>query len=167
MERRYACHVLNVTKHEALPVTYVGMSANAQDREHSKDLTKFRAALSEDLRSGRKTVVILDLRRSSVLSTSQRWMTALWMKEVAPLFERTTFGIVFIVQSALVRGVLSALLWVQPKGIPYAMVSDLDSAVLWAISCMEDADVNLSSEPRENLRIVLNDALSRLCHDAA
>ncbi|HTU59038.1 MAG TPA: hypothetical protein VMF89_11405, partial [Polyangiales bacterium] len=114
-----------------------------------------------------KTVIILDLRRSSVLSTSQRWMTALWMKEVAPLFERTTFGTVFIVESALVRGVLSALLWVQPKGTPYAMVGDLDSAVLWAISCMEEASVNLSTEPRENLRTELTDELARWYCDVA
>jgi hypothetical protein len=159
--------VLKVTKHTVLPLTYVGMSANAQDREYSRDLANFRTALSEDLRAGRKTVVILDLRRSSVLSTSQRWMTGVWMKEVAPLFESTTFGTVFIVESALARGVLSALLWVQPKGTPYALVADLDSAVLWAISCMEDARVNLSIESRETLRTVLNDELGRLSRDAA
>jgi hypothetical protein len=159
--------VLKVTKHTVLPLTYVGMSANAQDRQHNRDLANFRAALSEDLRVGRKTVVILDLRRSSALSPSQRWMTGVWMKEVAPLFESTTFGTVFIVQSALVRGVLSTLLWVQPKGTPYAIVAELDSAVLWAISCMEDARVNLSTEPRESLRAELNDELSRLYREAA
>jgi hypothetical protein len=159
--------VLKVTKHTVLPLTYVGMSANVQDREHKKDLANFRAALNEDLRADRKTVVILDLRRSSALSTSQRWMTGVWMKEVAPLFESTTFGTVFIVESALVRGVLSALLWVQPKGTPYALVADLDSAVLWAISCMEDARVHLSIAPRETLRTALNDELGRLYRGAA
>lgn len=159
--------MLKVTKLPALPLTYVGLSANEHDGEYNRDLAGFRSALTEDLRAGRKTVVILDLRRSSALSTSQRWMTGVWMKEVAPLFESTTFGTVFVVESALVRGVLSALLWVQPKGTPYAIVADLDSAVLWAISCMEDARVNLSIEPRETLRTVLNDELERLSRDAA
>ena len=159
--------MLKVTKHGVLPLTYVGMSASAQDREYNKDLASFRAALNEDLRAERKTVVILDLRRSSVLTTSQRWMTGVWMKEVTPLFERATFGTVFIVESALARGMLSALLWVQPKGTPYTIVANLDGAVLWAISCMEEARVNLSAEPRETLRTVLTDELDRLYREAA
>lgn len=143
------------------------MGSTPHDGEHANDLARFRAALSEDRRTGRKTVVVLDLRRTNVLTTSQRWMTALWMKEVAPLFERTTFGTVFIVESALVRGVLSTLLWFQPKGTPYAIVRDPDEAAQWAIECMDGAGVNISAELRANLKATLQDELARLSVDAA
>jgi hypothetical protein len=159
--------VLQVTKHALVPLTYVGMGSTPHDPEYAKNLASFRAALTEDLRDGRKTVVVLDLRRATALSTSQRWMTGLWMKEVAPLFERTTFGTVFIVESALVRGVLSTLLWVQPKGTPYAIVRDQNEAVLWALECMENAGVDLSVEMRPSLQVSLQDDLARLSRDAA
>ena len=94
-------------------------------------------------------------------------MTGLWMKEMAPLFERTTFGTVFIVESALVRGVLSTLLWVQPKGTPYAIVRDLNEAVLWTLECMSQAGVDLAVEARPSLQVSLQDDLARLSRDAA
>jgi hypothetical protein len=143
------------------------MGATSHDREHAKDLASFRAALSEDQRTGRKTVIVLDLRRSAGLTPHQRWMTALWMKEVAPLFQTTTFGTVFIVESALVRGVLSTLLWVQPKGTPYAIVRDVEEAVAWTIACMNEAGVVLPAEVSTNLNAALQNELARLHHDAA
>lgn len=163
----YNVIVLQVTKHALVPLTYVGMGSTTNDREHAKDLASFRAALNEDLRTGRKTVVVLDLRRATVMTTSQRWMTGLWMKEVHSLFGRTTYGTVFIIESALVRGVLSTLLWVQPKGTPYAIVRDQNEAVLWALDCLDQAGVDLSVELRPSLRVTLQDELTRLSRDAA
>lgn len=164
---RYNGNVLQVTKHQVVPVTYVGMGATAQDRDLAEALGSFRGTLHEDQRAGRKTVIILDLRRSTVLTTSQRWMTAMWMKEVTPLFMHTTFGTVFIVESALMRGVLMALLWVQPKGTPYAIVADLNEAVHWAFECMDGANISLSSEVRKSLEASLQDELARVYRNAA
>lgn len=143
------------------------MGATQHDREHAQALGAFRAALSEDQRTGRKTVVVLDLRRSTVLTPSQRWMTAVWMKEVTPLFERTTFGTVFIVESALVRGVLSTLLWVQRGGTPYAIVRDQDAAMRWALERLDHAGVSLPGEVTANLQAILQDELARFSSDAA
>lgn len=159
--------VFRITKHESAPLNYVQMWGERTDAELMESLARLRAALVEDLQAGRKSVVLLDLRNAGVLTPEQRRSTAEWMKRVTDLFRRATFGTVFVVESALVRGVLTALLWFQPRGTPYEVVRDLDEAMRWAIACLDEAHVAVPSDLRRDLGKIFEPQLHAQAIDTA
>ena len=159
--------MFRVAKLDIAPLTYVDFSVANNDREMTEHLNRVRALLVEDQRLERKSLIVLDLRRSRVLTTSQRRITAVWMKDITPLYKRTTLGTAFIVESTLVRGVLHALLWMQPEGTPYAVVRDLDAAVAWAVKRFDEMQVPLPESVRGNLSAILAEQLGQQAPEVA
>ena len=58
-------------------------------------------------------------------------MHAEWMKRHEEMMRGRTAGIAFVIESALVRGGLTAVLWLAPLPCPHVVVKTLDDAIVW------------------------------------
>lgn len=69
---------------------------------------------------------------------------ALWIHANGEAMQRVVRAIAFITPSALVRGVVRAVLHFQTIPVPYASFSDLEEGVAWAREQMRAPDVATS-----------------------
>lgn len=111
--------------HPLVVVRFLGVLTDDQFAQYLDDLTR-------NLERRQKTVVILDARRSGATPAAQRRMQADWLKEYEPLLRQYTLGTAFVISSRVVRGILTAILWVQPLPSEHVVVSTLAEALAWA-----------------------------------
>jgi hypothetical protein len=112
-----------------LPIVTVTFDGLATDAEFDAYLdTMSRTVL--DRRE--MTVTILDARASGRAPASQRKKQADWLKQHEHRLRQYSLGTAFVIDSPLVRGVLTAILWVQPMATAYTIVGTLEAAERWA-----------------------------------
>jgi hypothetical protein len=54
-----------------------------------------------------------------------------WIKQNQDLLRRYSLGAALVIQSPIVRGMLKAILWIQPMPQPYAVFSTVEGALGW------------------------------------
>ncbi len=96
--------------------------------------------------AGTRYIAVLDASIGIRLTPLQRKMYADWMREVDPLLRQCLAGAAFVMPNPLVRGALTAILWVVPLSAPYTVHKSLDEALRWAIDLAREADLPLSPE---------------------
>ena len=106
------------------PVVRVTMEGELTDAQFAAYL----ADLDRNLRRREYTVVVLDALKAESTPARQRRMQAEWMKTNEGLLRRYTLGTVMMLGSPVMRGVLTAILWIQPIPTPYAVVGSLEEA---------------------------------------
>src|SRR5437868_3691747 len=87
---------------------------------------------------------------SLVLSDNLKmWETAVlrrqadWIKSNYDLLQRYSVGAALVLQSPLVRGMLKAILWIQPMPQPHLVCSNVDEGLRWLRSRFLAANVNV------------------------
>lgn len=115
------------------PVSCLRPIGHPSDQELAESLQTITELLESELRLRRKSVMIVDMRKAGPLSAPQRRTSSEWMKQNIELYKQCVLGGVFVIDSPIIRGVLTALLWLSPMGMPYEVVGTLDEAVRWAI----------------------------------
>jgi len=78
-------------------------------------------------------VEIFDATYTAPSPAVQRRQVAEWIRERAGLLKTYQIGVAFVIPSALVRGALTAILWIQPHPSPHTVVATLAEAERWAI----------------------------------
>lgn len=73
---------------------------------------------------------------------------ARWIREHQPQMRRVNRGVAFVTQSALIRGLVRAILHLQPLPVPYASFGDVEEAMAWAH--VRAASPSRSLLPRED-----------------
>lgn len=102
-------------------VTYVGSVDDARFEEYVRE----QAALLER----RKPYVILfDASESGMPSARQRQRMAEYAREHEAELRRYCKRGVFVIPNSVVRGALTAILWLQPLPFPHEVVSSLNDA---------------------------------------
>jgi hypothetical protein len=122
-----------------LPLLLVTFEGAATDAEFEAYL----AAMSALLERRMITATVLDARRASGAGAAQRRRQAEWMKEHAALMRQYSAGTAFVIESALVRGVLTAILWLQPMESPHIVVATLSVARVWAKQRLRERGVTV------------------------
>jgi hypothetical protein len=137
----YTSRVLEIIQLDWVPLTCVRPIGKPSDQELAESLQSITRVLAEEWGKQRKSVMIIDMRKAAPLSAPQRRTASEWMKNTMELFKQVVIGGVFVIDSPIIRGVLTALLWLQPMEMPYEVVRDLDDAVRWAIGRFDAAHV--------------------------
>ena len=128
-------------REDCAPVVYTRLFGTQNEQEFVEYHERLRVAMVETRSQGRRTVTILDLTAAAPLTARQRAMQIEWSRQTDALFREVSLGIVFVVASAVVRGILTALFWIRRVPVPHAIVQDLDEAVSWAIArCRETGE---------------------------
>ena len=143
--------VFEVFKLEEIPLTCLRPSGHPSDEELAESLQRITRLLDDERRAGRKIAMIVDMRKAGALSANQRRISSGWMKENLRGWKQVSVGSVFIINSPIVRGVLTALLWLQPLDMPHDVVGTLDEAVRWAIDRLEAERIPVPERYRREL----------------
>ncbi len=103
------------------------------DQEHAAHL----AQLSEIIVQGKvgqvhRWVVVHDLRAAIQPNARHRSRQAEWMRAHQPELRYRTAGIGFVMNSVLMRGGLTAILWLAPLPCPHGVFSTMPEALSWA-----------------------------------
>jgi hypothetical protein len=124
------------------PIVVVTFTGNATDAEFSDYLASMTAMM---VRRGTHNVTILDARKSGVTPPKQRKMQGEWLKANKERLERQSLGSAFVIDSPLVRGVLTAILWIAPMPQAHIVVSTIEEAEAWAHRRVREATPAKSS----------------------
>ena len=79
-----------------------------------------------------KRVLIYDATECGMVAASLRRKQADWMKKHSARIRGNTAGIVFVLPSALLRGMLTAIFWIHPLDSQHSIVKTIDEAVVRA-----------------------------------
>jgi hypothetical protein len=142
------------------PVVYTRLFGTQTDDEFVEYHERVRVAMVEALSQGRRTVTILDLSEARALTARQREMQMEWSSQTDALFREVSLGIVFVVASAVVRGVLTALFWIRRVPVPHVIARDLDEALSWAMArCREAGETVPERLERDGAAVFRTDAV--------
>ncbi len=114
------------SRHPIVVVTFDGPSTDAEFRAYLDDMTRLVVARREP------NVTILDARAAGSTPATQRRMQADWLEKHDAELRRYSAGTAFIITSAMVRGILTAILWLQPMAAPHVVVATFEEAEAWA-----------------------------------
>ena len=124
---------LDLSRRPLITVTFVGLATEAEFDEYLDEMTRMILERKE------KTVTILDARASGRAPATPRKKQADWLKQHERELRRYSLGTAFVIDSPLVRGVLTAIFWVQPMATAYAIVGTLEEAERWAMARLQEA----------------------------
>lgn len=74
-------------------------------------------------------IIIQDSRYGPGLDAAQRRMQADWIKQHDALLRKRAVAIVFVYSSTLLRGMLTAILWLSPLPMPHYVCATLDDTL--------------------------------------
>lgn len=115
------------------PLIHVSFEGAATDQEFAAYL----ARMSEMLEKRQKTVVVMDGRMAGRTPASQRKLQSRWLETL----RRYSLGTAFVIDSGLVRGVLTAIFWVSPLDTPHTVVATYEEAEAWAFAQLRAAGI--------------------------
>lgn len=75
--------------------------------------------------------VLFDCRRVLTATASQRKLFADLQARLEPVFAEKMLGAVFVIDSAIVRGLLTAIFWLRPPVYRYVVTADEAEARRW------------------------------------
>lgn len=92
---------------------------------------------------GRRTkhLLLCDARAGHVAPATQRKMFGDWLKEAEEGTRRYTAGMAVVVDNSLIRGALTAVLWVVEPACPTKIVATMDDAITFLTECGERANI--------------------------
>jgi hypothetical protein len=129
--------VVDDSKFPLVRVTFDGAVA-----EHAFD--EYLHALSRVLSRRAKNAIVFDAIRAVAPTAKERAKQAAWLKQHRDVIERFSCGSAFVIKSALVRGGLTAILWLAPIPGAHTVVGTVAEAEAWALGRLRDAGVALS-----------------------
>jgi hypothetical protein len=125
---RHSCTSGSITfdyrKLPLLRVNYVGTVNDQSFQDYINDL----AAVAK---IGRPYLLLADATDAGVPSAKQRMMQTQAIKEYRSLFASVCKGAAFVIDSMMVRGALTAMLWVQPLPYDHIVVATVREAEEW------------------------------------
>jgi hypothetical protein len=86
----------------------------------------------QEVRSRGPNVAVLDATHAGYLPASQRRRQAEWLREHAGMMRDNSLGTAFVIPSTLIRGVLTAILWIVPMPGPHVVVETHEQGEEWA-----------------------------------
>jgi hypothetical protein len=86
------------------------------------------------LQRGRRIGAVIDGVGVSSMSPVQRAMHAEWLRANKPMLSKWCVGTAFVLESALSRGIVTAILWVQPLSAPHRVFGKHVEARRWIVA---------------------------------
>jgi hypothetical protein len=117
-------------------VTFVGQVA-----EYEFD--RYLQTMSRVLQRRAKNAIVFDARRAANPNATQRSKQAAWLKSHRDPIEKYSCGSAFVIASAIIRGGLTAILWVAPIPGEHTVVATLAEGETWAIGRLSAAGVSV------------------------
>lgn len=99
------------------------------------ETARMREALKQrQLNDTRKAVAVVEFLGEYKADPVARRLQADWMKENTELLRMVTGSMAFVVPNGVLRGALTAVLWVSPLPMPVGLHENMELALDWAIA---------------------------------
>jgi len=112
------------------PIYVVRFRGKATAAEYQAYLDELTVLIRQPFAARR--VVINDATNWAISTASERAMQARWVTAHQHELRRTVDSIAFVFSSALMRGALKAVFWLQPLPVPHQIFGTFDDALGWA-----------------------------------
>ena len=119
------------------PLCVVTFEGTASDAEFEKYL----ATITNVVERQRKIGMIFDALRADRPTSRQRQLQSEWLRHQDANLRAYSTGTAFVIGSALVRGGLTAIFWLQPPSMPTTVVSTMAEADAWVTKRMLERDI--------------------------
>jgi hypothetical protein len=116
--------------HSRLPLVVIRFEGAPSDDEFVRYLDDVaREVFALDRPHG----MVIDAARMTSMSAKQRRMQADWMEKHDASVRRNSVGNAMVITSPLIRGALTAILWIRPMPGEHVVVSTFAEAERWII----------------------------------
>ncbi len=112
-------------------ISFIGVPTDPQFDAYLEKLTRITMRLEA-------RALIYDASGSHSSPPSHRKKMADWMRRYEAQIRTGTVGTAFVLPSAITRGVLTAILWVQPMACPHHVVATLGEAKTWCLDRLNE-----------------------------
>lgn len=110
-------------------VRFVGAPTDAEFRDY---LTLLERNLEDSIARGVTTAVAIDATdQPNAISAAQRRTQAEWIRAHYQSLATGCAGTAFVAPTAILRGIITAVFWMQRLPYPYAVVATLSEAEAW------------------------------------
>jgi hypothetical protein len=113
------------------PLITIRYAAQVDERDFDQLLALLDQNIQRTVRMRQKTAVIYDSRSGWSAPPAIRKKQADWMKKHADITRTNCVAIAFVMNSAVVRGVLTAVLWLSDMPTAYRVVGTVSEAEEW------------------------------------
>jgi hypothetical protein len=131
-----AAPTIDTARHPIILVTFSGYVSEPE-------FDAYLASMTKVISRPEKTVTIYDARYAIRNPASQRRKQADWLKQHEEQLRQYSLGTAFVITSPFVRGVLTAILWLQPMVSDYVVVGRMDEAEAWAAKKLRAAGLDV------------------------
>lgn len=130
--------VVDDSRWPLLTVVWRGTVSNEEFTAYLRELDRNLARTKE---AETRTAILMDARSAAATNSVQRKMQAEWMKANEFDCRRYCAGFGFVLDSALVRGALTAILWLAPLPAEHIVCATVDEADKWLCQRLLDVGV--------------------------
>lgn len=116
------------------PLMVITSEGGASDAEFDRYLAEMTAMLGTLPRYA----VLMDARAAARPPATQRQKQAAWMKQHHDELARYTVAMAFVIDNPIVRGALTAILWLQPMPMPHKLFARVADAERWLVERLGD-----------------------------
>lgn len=113
------------------PLVIVTYPEQTEEADFFAHLDLLDANIRRTVAARAKTALIYDITSGYRAPASVRKAQADWMKKNATVTRQNCVGIAFVMTSAVVRGALTAILWMSDMPAPYTVVATVEEAERW------------------------------------
>lgn len=126
------------------PLVVVSFVGQPSDQAFAEYLRVLESNLHKTLSRKLKTAILVDTTLGPLpVSTKQRQLQAEWLARLTPTLRTGCAGTGFVVQSPVVRGVMTAVMWMQELPHPYAICATYERAESWCIQRLAEANIDV------------------------
>lgn len=126
------------------PLLIITSTGDATDQEFDAYLTRMTQLLDR----GQRYAILFDARHAGRPPPKQRQKQAEWMKTHAPSLRAHNAGIAFVIDNAIVRGALTAILWLSPMASPHRVVATMEQGEHWLTELLAAEGLTVPSRSR-------------------
>jgi hypothetical protein len=123
-----------------------------RDRVSDGDFDRYLSTYDRVVARGEPWVSIFDARDVRPLDSKQVRQQADWIERNSQVLSKLNFGIAFVIPSPTIRGVLKAILWLQPIPQQHVVVATMSAAYGWCESQLRAAGLRAPVDRPSELR---------------
>lgn len=113
------------------PLVTVSFYGAVSDKDFDNYLLTLDRLTLRALRDRKRVAFVMDTRRAATTPPSQRRKMGEWMKLNDEATRATCAGFAFVMDSAIQRGMLTAVLWIHPLPAPHFICALPGEAAAW------------------------------------
>jgi len=113
----------------------------------AEELEAYLKASERMLKRNEQYIGLVLTEKMSPLELPLMRRQAAWIKEHHAQLRDQSLGVALVIPSAMLRGVLKAILWLQPMPQPHSVTSTTEEALAWIRARLRTRNLELRSVP--------------------